>query len=147
MTSEQLRMARALLRLGLRELSARAEVSRAAIVRMEAGRGKPHAATEAKLQRALEAMGVVFIGAHEPLHGPAVALRWGMEPPSVADDVETPDDDEASELKARPWEEIDAAIDDEMRDAIADYWLDPARWAALSDISRETLAKTIRRDM
>jgi transcriptional regulator with XRE-family HTH domain len=146
MTGEQLRMARALLRLGLRELATKADVSRAAIVRLENGRGKPHAATETKLQRTLEAMGVVFIGALEPLHGPAVALRWGMEPPVASEDTETSGDDEASEIKARGWEEIDAAIDDEMRAALVVYWSDPARWNALSEISRKTLAKTIGQD-
>jgi transcriptional regulator with XRE-family HTH domain len=143
MTGEQLRMARALLRLGLRELATKAEVSRAAIVRLENGRGKPHAATETKLQRTLEAMGVVFIGALEPLHGPTVALRWGMEPPVASEDTETPGDDEASEIKARSWEEIDAALDDEMRKAMVDYWSDPARWNALSEISRKTLARAM----
>lgn len=138
-------MARALLRLGIRELATAAEVSRPAIVRMENGKGKPHAATEAKLQRTLEAMGIVFIGALEPLHGPAVALRWGMEPPAAAEDAETPGDDEASEIKARSWEEIDAALDDEMREAMADYWGDPARWNALSEVSRKTLAKVMGR--
>ena len=145
MTGEQLRMARALLRLGLRELAAKAEVSRAAIVRMDAGRGKPQVSTETKLQRALEAMGVLFIGALEPLHGPTVALRWGMEPPAAAEDTETPGDDEVSEIKARGWEEIDAALDDELRDAMAVYWADPVRWDALSEISRQTLAKTMGR--
>jgi transcriptional regulator with XRE-family HTH domain len=145
MTGEQLRMARALLRLGLRELATKADVSRAAIVRLENGRGKPHATTETKLQRTLEAMGVVFIGALEPLHGPAVALRWGVEPPAASEDTETPGDDEASEIKARGWEEIDAAIDDEMRAALTAYWSDPARWNALSEISRKTLTKTMGR--
>ena len=112
---------------------------------MEAGGGKPQAATEAKLQRALEAMGVLFIGALEPLHGPTVALRWGMEPPAAAEDTETPGDDEASEIKARGWEEIDAAIDDEVRATMAVYWADSARWEALSEISRQTLTKTMRR--
>jgi transcriptional regulator with XRE-family HTH domain len=146
MTGEQLRMARALLRLGLRELATTADVSRAAIVRLENGRGKPHAATEAKLQRALEDMGVLFIGALEPLHGPTVALRWGIEPPQAAEDSETPGDDEASEIKARSWEETDAAIDGEMREAMRAYWNDPERWAALSEISRETLQRTMGRE-
>jgi transcriptional regulator with XRE-family HTH domain len=144
MTDEQLRMARALLRLTIFELATKAKVSKAAIVRLEAG-GKPHAATVTKLQRTLEEMGVIFIGAHEPLHGPAVALGWGAEPPKPAEAIELPDDDEASEIKAKGWDEADAAIDDELREAMLDYWRDPARWAALSESSRKTLVKTMGR--
>ena len=66
-------------------------------------------------------------------------------PVSRARHSEMPGDDEASEIKARSWEETDAAIDAEMREANRAYWNDPERWAALSEVSRETLQRTMGR--
>ena len=83
MTSDQLRMARALLRLTIVELAEIAGVDKMGIVRMEAGR-KPHSATVEKLRRVFVERGVVFIGAAEPYYGPAVAMQHGLEAPSPA---------------------------------------------------------------
>ena len=66
-------MARAALQLGVRELGALADVSAMTITRFETGKSGGHADTLRKLQRALEASGVVFV---EPNGlGPGVRLR------------------------------------------------------------------------
>jgi transcriptional regulator with XRE-family HTH domain len=84
MNGDQLRMARALLRLTVRELAQASGVDKMAIVRFEVGRN-PHAATLSKLQAALEERGIVFIGAVTTFHEPTVAMRFGMQPPAAHD--------------------------------------------------------------
>jgi transcriptional regulator with XRE-family HTH domain len=75
LTSEQLRAARAILRLEQRGLSDVSKVSIATIKRLEAARGElvANRPTIAALQHALEAAGIVFIG--ENGGGPGVRLR------------------------------------------------------------------------
>jgi transcriptional regulator with XRE-family HTH domain len=143
MTSEQLRMARALLRLGLRELAAMSGVDKMAISRMEAG-ARSHAATVTKLKATLEKMGIVFIGAAEPVHGPTVGMRWGMEPPVASEAGEEEGmDDETPSREARAWEDADAAPDAGQIEGLREYWSDAERWSRLSDASRRSLARTM----
>lgn len=74
-TTEQIRAARALLRLTVADLSVQASVGVATIKRLEAVDGIPpaHARTLDALQKALEAAGVEFIGS--PDNAPGVRLR------------------------------------------------------------------------
>lgn len=74
-TTEQIRAARALLRLTVADLSVQAGVGVATIKRLEAVDGIPpaHARTLDALQKALEAAGVEFIGT--PDNAPGVRLR------------------------------------------------------------------------
>jgi hypothetical protein len=74
-TSEQLRAARAILRLEQKALSDASKVSLATIKRLEGTRGElvANQPTLAALQRALENAGVVFIA--ENGGGPGVRLR------------------------------------------------------------------------
>lgn len=73
--SEQIRAARALLRITAQDLSTASGVGLATIKRLEAGDGLPpaHAQTLDKLTKALEAVGVEFLGS--PEDGPGVRLR------------------------------------------------------------------------
>jgi transcriptional regulator with XRE-family HTH domain len=57
----QLKAARALLELGVRDLAKLADVTTATITRFENSRGGLNASTADKLQKALEAKGLVFI--------------------------------------------------------------------------------------
>lgn len=74
-TAEQIRAARALLRMSAAELGRRAGVAASTIARCEAGDGIPQKVTVStleKIQRALEAAGVEFIAGG---NGPGVRLR------------------------------------------------------------------------
>jgi transcriptional regulator with XRE-family HTH domain len=64
-TGDQIRMARAALRLGVRELGDLAGVAPLTVSRLENGRGA-YVSTLTKIQRALEKAGVVFIDGDEP---------------------------------------------------------------------------------
>ena len=74
--SEQIRAARALLRITAQELSTSSGVGLATIKRLEAGDGLPpaHAQTLDKLTKALEVAGVEFLGS--PEDGPGVRLKF-----------------------------------------------------------------------
>ncbi len=141
MNGDQLRMARALLRLGIRELAAISGVDKNAIVRMEAGR-KPHAATAQKLKEALEARGIVFIGATEPFHEPTVAMRWGMAAPiaSEGESAEEESDEEPSQ-RAVGWDEADFALGRQQVEGMRAYWAERGKWNWLSAESRSALSQ------
>ena len=72
-TATQVRAARAILRIGTRELSQLAGVNQMTVVFFENGR-KAHPSTGIKLQQALEKAGVIFVP-ETYLHGPGVALK------------------------------------------------------------------------
>lgn len=65
MTPLQLRMARAALKLGVRELAAAGGISPTTVTRFEAGRGGVNSGTLAKLEAALEERGIVFVTADD----------------------------------------------------------------------------------
>lgn len=71
-TGTQLRMARAALKLGVREVAAAAKVSPATVTRVEADQ-PANASTLAAIRAALEAAGVIFVA--ENGEGPGVRLR------------------------------------------------------------------------
>lgn len=73
MDSAQLRMARAALKIGVRDLAVMAGVTTATITRFENERGGLNSATQTKLKAALEAAGVIFIDQNG--NGPGVRLR------------------------------------------------------------------------
>lgn len=70
-TTEQIRAARAILRVTVVELSEKSGIGVATIKRLEAGRGVPavHTRTLEDIQKALNAMGVEFIGTPEDRPG------------------------------------------------------------------------------
>ena len=73
-TSEQIRAARAIIRVTVAELSAKSGVGVATIKRMEAASGLPsaHVKTLSQIQSTLEKLGIEFIGS--PEDGPGVRL-------------------------------------------------------------------------
>jgi transcriptional regulator with XRE-family HTH domain len=62
----QIRMARAALRLGVRDLAKLADLSPMTVTRLENGRSGGHAATIRKIQAALEAGGIEFTNGDAP---------------------------------------------------------------------------------
>jgi transcriptional regulator with XRE-family HTH domain len=70
-TTEQIRAARAILRITVVELAEKSGVGVATIKRLEAGRGVPavHTRTLDEIQKALNLMGVEFIGTPEDRPG------------------------------------------------------------------------------
>lgn len=74
MTSEQLRMARSALKIGVRDLAKMADVTTATITRFENERGGLNAASAKKIEKALVDAGIQFLDAGGIAGGPAVAL-------------------------------------------------------------------------
>lgn len=73
-TADQIRMARAGLRISVRELSKASGVAESTILRFEGDKGGMQTGTLARLQKALEKEGIVFIEADEKF-GPGARLR------------------------------------------------------------------------
>lgn len=79
MTPEQLRMARAALRVGVRELADMAGVSFTTVSRFETEKGGlQHKSAEA-IRKALEAQGIQFLENGKVASGPGVALKTASE--------------------------------------------------------------------
>ena len=70
----QIKMARAALGLGVRDLAKLAECAPSTVLRFETGKGGMQTGTLARIQEALESKGVVFIEADEKL-GAGVRMR------------------------------------------------------------------------
>jgi transcriptional regulator with XRE-family HTH domain len=142
MTAEQLRMARALLRIGVRELARLASVDKNTISALENG-AKGHAATIARLKEALQERGVLLIPALEGIHGAAVSMRWGMEPPKGMRDDEQADEGEDDEgLQSSAWDDTEMLPVEEI-DGLRRYWSEADRWEYLSSPSRKALGRMI----
>lgn len=75
-TAEQIRMARAALRLGVRDLAKLADLSPMTITRLENGRSGGYAETVRKVQAALEVEGIEFTNGDAP----GVKLRKVVPP-------------------------------------------------------------------
>ena len=75
MTAEQLRMARAAARLGVRELAGEAGVAPATITRLEGGKGGINMRSENALRRTLDARGIQFLENGQVAEGNGVAIR------------------------------------------------------------------------
>jgi transcriptional regulator with XRE-family HTH domain len=151
MTSEQLRMARAALKIGVRELSALSHVDKMSIVGIENGRTRGYASTREKLRNALEAAGIVFIEGKEGVHGATVALKWGVEPTKYGDSQgDDATDTPSGGLNAGAWDEEEPSTplpegwtEEDRADQIA-YWRGrPERWAALAEVSRQCLLRAM----
>ena len=74
MKPEQVRMARAALGLGVRELAEQAGVAFTTINRFETGKSGLQLSTVEAIRRALEAQGVQFLEGGQVAAGPGVAL-------------------------------------------------------------------------
>jgi transcriptional regulator with XRE-family HTH domain len=70
----QVKLARTAVGLGVRELAAAADVAPSTIQRFESGRGDMQSRTLDKVQRALEAAGVIFIPADSD-GGPGIRMK------------------------------------------------------------------------
>ncbi len=84
LTGDQIRMARAALKLTVRDLSELAEIDKGTISRIEAG-ANAYVTTLRRLREILEQAGVRFIDPEEGVTGPGVALKWGTEVPQRAE--------------------------------------------------------------
>ena len=73
-TAEQIRMARAGLRISVRELAEASGVAESTILRFEGGKGGMQTGTLARIQKSLEKEGIVFLEADDRL-GPGVRMR------------------------------------------------------------------------
>lgn len=72
--ASQVRMARAALRISVRELAALSGVADSTILRFETGKGAILTTNMARIQEALEEAGVLFVPA-DPNGGPGVRLK------------------------------------------------------------------------
>lgn len=144
MNAEQLRMARALLRISVRDLAKEAGVNPGTIINLEGGT-KGQAATIVRLRETLQAKGVVFIGELEPFHEPGVAMRWGEKPPAVASEDEAGNEagDAGQGSSAQPWDKAEAHLDSGDIEEMRRYWAEGDRWRRLSEPSRKALARAI----
>jgi predicted transcriptional regulator len=71
---DQIRMARAGLRISVRELSEASGVAESTILRFEGDKGGMQTGTLGRIQKALEKEGIIFIDADEK-YGPGVRIR------------------------------------------------------------------------
>ena len=145
MTPAQLRMARALLQLGIRELAEKAGVDKMSVQRIESGR-RAHPPTMAKIREALVAEGIVFIGAVEPFHAETVAMRWDRRPSSTGEEDQI-DDDESEEPEAnrdaQSWDAVDVKYGPGQMAKLRSLWSDEGRWGQLSAASQKALMKRL----
>ncbi|WP_227751619.1 helix-turn-helix domain-containing protein [Tabrizicola oligotrophica] len=75
MKPEQLRMARAALQIGVRDLAELAGVSFTTINRFETGKSGLQLSTAEAIRKALEAQGIQFLEAGQVATGPGVAVK------------------------------------------------------------------------
>ncbi len=149
LTAAQLRMARAALRLTMKDTAAKASIDVGTVVRIEAG-ASAYQVTLAHLRHVLEQAGLLFIDPVEGVHQGAVGLKWGVELSQRPSGSDT----EAGEGKqggsqAGAWDDgIDALHDDvepaadpeieEMRG----YWrANPEKWGAMHASTRWALLR------
>ncbi len=142
MTPEQLRMARALLRISAKELARLANVNKGTISGLEAG-AKGQAETIARLREVLLARGVLFIPALEGIHGAAVSMRWGTEPPAAThDDEQTNEGGEEDGMQSGAWDDTEAMSGEEI-EGLRRYWSQGDRWQQLSAPSQKALGRVM----
>jgi hypothetical protein len=75
MTPAQVRMARAALRLGVRDLAQIANVTPATVTRFETEKGGLQHSSAESIRKALEAAGIQFLDAGQVAIGPGVAIK------------------------------------------------------------------------
>jgi transcriptional regulator with XRE-family HTH domain len=144
MEAHQLRAARALLAMRIRELAELSGVSKTTIVNLEAG-GRSHTATIEKLREVLIAQGIVFIGETAPFYKSTVALRYDMDLPSVKTEEDQQELNEDGIVpKAQAWDDVEIAESAERIEAMRDYLLShPEEWQQLTTSSKRTLRKVL----
>ena len=144
-------MARALLRLTMKEMAKLSDIDPSTIVRVEAG-AKAYSMTLRQIRATLEAEGVYFIDAQEGVHGPGVAFKWGVAPPARRPGEDTATGEEGEDGLKAAWDDIedDAALDALLGEEpglnpdMAEMWRDdPELWARLSEGGRETLSQAM----
>lgn len=144
-TGDQIRMARAALRLTVREVAELTGVDKSTIVRIEAG-GKAYYQNMLKLQTVFEDAGVVFLSPVEGDHGLGVAFKWGVDTAKIKKPQGEARSSSDDGLSSRAWDEEpdDATLPPDIIEQ-RQYWrAHPERWAKLSAISKFALAKTLR---
>ena len=145
-------MARALLKLTVRDLSDLTEIDKGTISRIENG-GGAQVGTLHRLRSLCEDQGVLFIDPVEGVHKATVAFKWGADIPqrAPADGTAAGDDGEGG-MKAASWDDFEDGADIEaiLGDApglnpdMAEMWRDdPELWARLSEGGRETLSRSM----
>lgn len=151
----QVRMARAVLRMDVRELAATAGFDKTTVVRVEAGESV-RASTFVRLREALETAGAVFLPALDGVHGPAVALKWGVDLAEREREKagQSGTGTDTSGLSSLAWDDDTAADDtddhepDELPPHVLEdriYWAaHPEKWQRLSDGGKKVLLKMLR---
>lgn len=151
LTPEQLRMARAALKLSVKAAGDLAGVDKGTVVRAEAGKNV-YVRTLETLREALEKRGVVFIDAREGVHGAGVALACNV----VVDSDDMQDDGAPPSthggLANCAWDDEDGPSrhtvlalpnDPDLRDLYG-YWREHrVGWQGLSDPSRRAVLREI----
>jgi len=154
-TGEQVRMARALLRLTMKDTAKLAGIDQGTIVRIEAG-FNAYALTLNHLRQVLEAAGARFIDPVEGDHGPGVALKWGAALPARQPGEGTAAGETGEGGLRAAWDEgedgadLDALLCEApgLNPDMAEMWRDdPDLWARLSQGGRETLSRSMYGDM
>jgi transcriptional regulator with XRE-family HTH domain len=128
-TGDQIRMARAALKISIVEVSKATGIDKSTIVRTEAG-GNTLYSTMVRLQGYLESQGVEFLDAIEGERGAGVALKWGVEPSrrSGGEDERTSRDG-GNGIKA-------------LHPEVAEFWAArPAAFARLSEEGRRAISE------
>jgi transcriptional regulator with XRE-family HTH domain len=158
-TGDQARMARAAVKLTVRELSVRADIDKTTIIRIEGG-AQSTARIMRKLQTALEAEGIEFTQPVEGVCGSGVRFKWGAEAPKTSDTQgdATSQGDDTGTLDARGWDwEEDASeaveddeplpplewTDEDKADQIEHWRSRPEAWARLHEVSRQCLLRAM----
>jgi transcriptional regulator with XRE-family HTH domain len=145
-TSEQLRMARAALKMTMRDLADRAEIDKGTLVRIEAGYGA-HPFTLRQLQSVLEAAGIEFIDPIEGVRSGGVALKWGVQIGPKSQRSVRSEEEPDTALEALAWDdefEDVQAVSPEIEE-LRSYWRErPEEWAALHASSRFALLREMR---
>ncbi len=152
LSAEQIRMARAALKLTMRDLAARAGIDKSTLVRIEAGYGA-HAFTLRQLREVLETAGVIFLEADSNA-GPGVRIKLGVKIPQPALGEDTTSGEAAEDGMKAAWDDFDEAADaaldallsepEALNPDMASMWRDdPELWARLSEGGRETLSQAM----
>lgn len=138
-------MARALLRLTTRQLAEAADVNKGTIVSIEAGK-RGHSRPVERIREYFESQGIYFIPALKEMHGPAVALRWGVDAAGVRPGTGISERDEPdNDLDAKAWDEEDEATSfrSEELDDLRRHFSEAERWNRLSDASKKALGRAL----
>jgi transcriptional regulator with XRE-family HTH domain len=130
-TPAQIRMARAALRINVRQLAKLAGVDKGTIIRIENG-GNAYTATLDRLRDALEQAGVKFIPPMDDVHDGGAALKPGVKPRAGLGSSEGDGTGDGGLKALEGAEEAEA------------FWrANPGAWAALSQTGRYVLSREI----